>query len=178
MSEQAFFGGGCFWCLEAVFDRVRGVNRVEPGYMGGHIIDPSYEQICTGTTGHAEVVRISFTPELIDFETLLRIFFSIHDPTTLDRQGNDIGPQYRSIVFHRDINQRELTKNIIEEVDRARVFRDPIVTEAAPVEHFYPAENYHNDYFINNPSQPYCQVIINPKMEKFRNEWAKFLKTS
>ena len=178
MSEQAFFGGGCFWCLEAVFDRVEGVNLVEPGYMGGHIIDPSYEQICTGTSGHAEVVRISFTPKIIDFVTLLRIFFSIHDPTTLDRQGNDIGPQYRSIVFHRDIKQRELTKNTIEEVERARIFRDPIITEAVPVEHFYPAENYHKDYFVNNPSQPYCQVIINPKMEKFCNEWAELLMTS
>jgi peptide-methionine (S)-S-oxide reductase len=165
--ETAVLGGGCFWCLEAVFDRVRGVAAVESGYMGGHVDRPSYKQVCTGETGHAEVVRVSFDPAQITFSDLLDVFFAIHDPTTLDRQGNDVGTQYRSVIFYGSEEQRRAAEEKIRGLTAERAFRDPIVTAVEPAGTFYLAEDYHQEYFANNPRQPYCQFIVAPKVHKF-----------
>ncbi|PWG62564.1 peptide-methionine (S)-S-oxide reductase MsrA [Sediminicurvatus halobius] len=162
----ATLGGGCFWCLEAVFQRLEGVNHVTSGYAGGHTPNPDYRSVCTGRTGHAEVVQIDYGPERIDFETLLEVFFTIHDPTTRDRQGNDVGPQYRSIILWHDETQRDTARAVIERLQGEGAFRDPIVTELKPLERFYPAEAYHQDYYRENAAQPYCQIVIAPKLKK------------
>ncbi|WP_430811755.1 MULTISPECIES: peptide-methionine (S)-S-oxide reductase MsrA [unclassified Carboxylicivirga] len=173
---KATFGGGCFWCTEAFFDALRGVEKVEPGYSGGQVENPTYKEVCTGLTGHAEVIQITFRPDEITFEDLLYIFFATHDPTTLNRQGADVGTQYRSVVFYHNESQRDKTHKIIDELSRQHIFKDPIVTEVSEAVTFYPAEDYHHDYFANNPQQPYCRVVINPKMDKFKKRFKDKLK--
>jgi peptide-methionine (S)-S-oxide reductase len=170
--QQATLGGGCFWCLEAVFREVDGVERVISGYAGGQVRNPSYREVCTGRTGHAEVVRVEYDPEAVDYETLLEIFFSIHDPTQKDRQGNDIGTQYRSVIFYHDDSQAETARRVMARLTDERVFDRPIVTELAPDPGFYAAEDYHQDYFPNNAGQPYCQIVIAPKLARFRERFA------
>lgn len=169
--ETAVLGGGCFWCLEAVYEEVRGVERVTPGYCGGQRPNPSYEQICTGFTGHAEVVQLHFDPALISFRQILEVFFAIHDPTTLNRQGNDIGSQYRSVVFCQSDSQRETLSDLITELTQAKAFASPVVTEIADNAVFYPAEAYHHHYFARNPQQGYCQYVVAPKVLKFRHHF-------
>ena len=169
--DSTTLGGGCFWCLEAVFEMVSGVSRVKSGYTGGHVADPSYRQVCGGSTGHAEVVQIAFNADIITFRELLEIFFVVHDPTTLNRQGNDVGTQYRSAIFHHTDGQRETALDLIRGLDRDGPWVDPIVTELAPLETFYPAEEYHDRYFERNGEQPYCQVVIAPKIAKFRKHF-------
>jgi peptide-methionine (S)-S-oxide reductase len=171
VTETAILGGGCFWCLEAVFDDLDGVRTVESGYAGGHTPNPSYNAVCGGRTGHAEVVRITFDPAVLTFRDLLTVFFTIHDPTTRDRQGNDIGAQYRSVIFCQTPEQRATATALIAELNAAKLWRDPIVTEVADAATFYPAEDYHQEYFARNGSQPYCQVVVAPKVAKFRKEW-------
>ena len=168
--ELATFGGGCFWCLDQVFSDVVGVISVTAGYAGGPVVSPTYEQVTTGTTGHAEVVQIEFDPHTIQYEDLLEIFFSIHDPTTLNRQGADVGPQYRSIILFHNPKQEETAKRVIARLTEEGVFTDPIVTEIEPLTAFYPAETYHQSYFAKNPSQGYCRVVIAPKVAKFRKQ--------
>lgn len=174
--EVAILGGGCFWCLEAVFDELRGVENVESGYMGGHVQDPSYRDVCTGTTGHAEVVRLTFDPSEVTYRELLEVFFTIHDPTTLNRQGGDVGPQYRSVIFYDSPAQRDVAAEVIEELEEAEVWDAPIVTELATAETFYPAEEYHREYYRRNPEQPYCQVVVEPKVAQFRARFMDRLK--
>ena len=174
--ELATLGGGCFWCLEAVFDLLDGVTDVVSGYMGGHIIDPSYRQVCNGDTGHAEVVQLRFDPAALSFRELLEVFFSIHDPTTLNRQGNDVGPQYRSAIFYHSTEQQTTAAALIGELNARQIWRGPIVTEVAPAATFYPAEAYHQDYFALNGRQPYCQMVVAPKVAKFRKQYAARLK--
>ncbi|HKJ95711.1 MAG TPA: peptide-methionine (S)-S-oxide reductase MsrA [Gammaproteobacteria bacterium] len=171
-TETAILGGGCFWCLEAVFREVDGVEEVVSGYAGGHLPDPDYRSVCSGDTGHAEVVRLRFDPARIGFRDILEIFFTIHDPTQLNRQGNDVGPQYRSVIFCLDDEQRRIAAEIIDEINAAGAFDRPIVTELAGDAIFYPAEAYHQAYFEHNAGQPYCQVIIAPKLKKFRERHA------
>ncbi len=166
--EIATLGGGCFWCIEAVFDDLRGVESVESGYSGGAIANPTYEQVCTGRTGHAESVQITFDPQIITYRDILRIFFTVHNPTTLNRQGNDTGNQYRSVIFYHDEDQKETAENVMKEVESEKIWNDPIVTELSPFNAFYKAEGYHQEYFANNPNQPYCQFVIVPKVIKFR----------
>lgn len=171
--EQLTLGGGCFWCLEAVYQGVPGVLEVCSGYAGGETEHPGYEQVCRGETGHAEVVRISFDPEQVTLETLFDIFWCIHDPTTLNRQGADTGTQYRSIILHAGEDQRTVAESALE---RAReLYSDPVVTELAPLGRFWPAEDYHQDYFRNHPGQPYCQMVVDPKVRKFREKFADLL---
>lgn len=174
--ELATLAGGCFWCLEAVYNQLRGVLKVESGYAGGHIPNPTYQQVCMGSTGHAEVVQITFDPEAITFRDLLEIFFTIHDPTTLNRQGADVGTQYRSAIFYHTPSQKETAEQIIAEMSAERIWDDPIVTEVEPLKDFYGAEAYHQEYYRNNPSQPYCQVVIAPKVTKFRQKYLEKLK--
>ena len=174
--ETATLGGGCFWCLEAVFRRLRGVDTVQSGYAGGHVPNPTYEQVCTGTTGHAEVVQITFDPHVISYRELLEVFFAIHDPTTPNRQGADVGPQYRSVIFYHSPEQKQIAEEVIADLERQRVWDAPIVTEIAPYTAFYPAEDYHRDYYERNPWQPYCQVVIAPKVAKFRKQFAAKLR--
>jgi peptide-methionine (S)-S-oxide reductase len=174
--EEASFAGGCFWCLEAVYGRLQGVESVESGYMGGSIANPTYEQVCQGDTGHAEVVRVEFDPSAISYRELLNVFFSIHDPTTLNRQGSDVGTQYRSAVFYRSPEQKSDAEAVIDELTTQKVFAKPIVTEVVPASTFYIAEGYHQRYFENNPLQPYCQFVVSPKIAKFRQQWADRLK--
>ena len=169
--DSTTLGGGCFWCLEAVFEMVSGVSHIKSGYTGGHVADPSYRQVCGGSTGHAEVVQIDFNADIITFRELLEIFFVVHDPTTLNRQGNDVGTQYRSAIFHDTDGQRETALDLIRGLDRDGPWVDPIVTEVAPLEAFYPAEEYHDRYFERNGEQPYCQVVIAPKIAKFREHF-------
>ena len=176
-SELATLGGGCFWCLEAVFDQVRGVDRVESGYMGGGRPNPTYEAVCTGTTGYAEIIQIRFDPNVISFRELLEIFFGIHDPTTLNRQGNDAGTQYRSAIFYHSPEQETTAKEMIEKLTSDQLFDAPIVTEVVPASTFYIAENYHQEYFVQNPSQPYCAYLISPKVAKFRQQFTEKLKS-
>lgn len=168
--ELATLAGGCFWCLEAAFDDLRGVERVDSGYAGGHVDNPSYRQVCAGTTGHAEVVRVAFDPAVISFEDLLDVFFTIHDPTTLNRQGADVGTQYRSAIFHHSPEQKATAERVIAQLEASKVWDDPIVTEVAPLETFYAAEEYHRDYYRRNPNQGYCQVVIAPKIAKLRSK--------
>ena len=174
--EIATLAGGCFWCLEAAFERLQGVIHVVSGYAGGHITDPSYEQVCTSTTGHAEAVQITFNPLVISFNALLEVFFSIHDPTTMNRQGADVGTQYRSVVFYHTPEQKAEVERIIKELEASRVWKQHIVTEVAPFTEFYPAEEYHQQYYRKNPEQAYCQVVITPKLAKFRKKLAARLK--
>jgi peptide-methionine (S)-S-oxide reductase len=174
--ETATFGSGCFWCSEAVFSELEGVIEVEPGYAGGTVPDPSYEQVCTDTTGHAEVAQITFDPSLITYRELLEVLFSTHDPTTLNRQGADEGTQYRSVIFYGNDDQKREADAIIKELTMERVFRSPIVTEVAPLGTFYPAEDYHREYYKRNPTKPYCQVVIAPKLAKFRAHFQTRLK--
>ena len=175
-SEVTTLGGGCFWCLEAVFDEVQGVTDVVSGYAGGAAANPTYEQVCSGRTGHAEVVQVRFDPKRIAYRELLELFFSIHDPTTLNRQGADAGTQYRSVIFYHDDEQKRVAEQLIRELESAKTFNKPIVTQIAPFHGFYPAEEYHQEYFKRNPFQGYCQVIIAPKMAKFRQHHAQALK--
>lgn len=170
-SEVATLGGGCFWCLEAVYEGLRGVTKVVSGYSGGSVDNPSYQQICTGRTGHAEVVQISFDPAELNYYDLLDVFFTIHDPTTLNRQGGDVGTQYRSVIFFHSEEQRQTAERIINEATDARRFSDPIVTELAPAEKLYVAEDYHQEYYRNNRYQPYCRMVIDPKVAKFRKKY-------
>ena len=169
-NEVATLGGGCFWYLEAVYDDIKGVQDVVSGYSGGQVANPSYREVCTGRTGHAEAVQVTFNPQQISYREILEIFFSIHNPTTLNRQGNDIGPQYRSVIFYHSPEQREVAEEVIHGLEAEKVWEKPIVTEVVPFQEFYPAEDYHQEYFANNPGQPYCQVVIAPKVAKFRKE--------
>jgi peptide-methionine (S)-S-oxide reductase len=174
--ELATLGGGCFWCLEPIFKDLNGVESVVSGYAGGTVPNPSYEQVCGGRTGHAEVVQIAFDPNEISFRDLLDVFFTIHDPTTKDRQGADVGPQYRSIVLYHSPEQRAAAEQALADLEAKGVWHAPIVTELAPLEKFYPAESYHQDYFEQNPRQRYCQIVIAPKVAKFRKEFLAKLK--
>ena len=174
--ETAVLGGGCFWCLEAVYDELKGVISVESGYMGGHVIHPTYQQVCTGTTGHAEVVRITFDNEVISFRDILNVFFTIHDPTTLNRQGADVGTQYRSVIFYMNEEQRDTARKVIQELSAKRLWPNPIVTEVTEAGVFYIAEDYHQEYFKKNPNAGYCQAVIAPKVAKFRQKFFEQLK--
>jgi peptide-methionine (S)-S-oxide reductase len=174
--ETATLGGGCFWCLEAVFERLAGVETVTSGYAGGHLPDPSYAAVCTGGTGHAEVVRLTYDPKIIDFRDLLEVFFAIHDPTTPDRQGNDVGPQYRSIILYESDAQRATAEAVMAELEATQALGAPIVTQVEPLEEFYPAEVEHQEYYRNNSNQPYCRVTITPKLTKLRAKFAERLR--
>jgi peptide-methionine (S)-S-oxide reductase len=174
--EVATLAGGCFWCLEAVFTEIKGVERVESGYAGGSVPHPSYELVCSGTTGHAEVVQVTFDPAVISYRELLEVFFTIHDPTQLDRQGPDSGTQYRSAVFYQSPEQKATAEAVIAELTRAEVWDAPIVTEVTPLDAFYPAERYHQDYYRRNPNQGYCQIVIAPKVAKARRVFLSKLK--
>ncbi|MCB1930742.1 MAG: peptide-methionine (S)-S-oxide reductase MsrA [Rhodocyclaceae bacterium] len=171
--DSAIFGGGCFWCLEAVFVRIKGVKSVTSGYAGGQMPSPDYRAVCTGGTGHAEVVRIDFDPAVVSYADLLAVFFVIHDPTTPNRQGNDVGTQYRSVIFTVSDDQETLARRAIAELDASGEFGAPVVTEVLPASRFWPAEDYHRDYFENNPNQPYCRLVVAPKVEKFRQRFAR-----
>lgn len=173
-SEVAILGGGCFWCTEAVYLEVRGVTRVESGYMGGHVVNPSYEQVCSATTGHAEVVRLEFDPSVVSYRDILEIFFTIHDPTTQDRQGNDVGPQYRSVIFTTSPEQDATARKVMAEM--AAVWDAPIVTQILPQETWYKAEDYHQNYFAQHPLQGYCAFVVAPKVAKFRKTFANRMK--
>jgi peptide-methionine (S)-S-oxide reductase len=175
-TEVATLGGGCFWCLEAVYEELRGVEKVESGYAGGAVPNPTYRQVCTGTTGHAEVVKVTFDPEIVSFREILEVFFTIHDPTTLNRQGADVGTQYRSVIFYHDEEQKRVAEEIIAELEARHLWDDPIVTQVAPFDTFYVAEGYHQGYYRNNAYQPYCRVVIAPKVAKFRKEYLAKLK--
>ena len=175
-TQLATLAGGCFWCLEAVFEQLKGVKRVESGYSGGHVPNPSYEAVCTGTTGHAEVTQVTFDPDRISFRDLLAVFFSIHDPTTPDRQGGDVGTQYRSAIFSHDDEQRRVAEDLVRELEAEHVFDDPIVTTIEPLKAFYPAEEYHREYYRRNSNQPYCRAVIAPKVAKLRSKYLEKLK--
>ena len=174
--EIATLGGGCFWCLEAVYNEMQGVLSVESGYMGGHVANPTYRAVCTGTTGHIEVVQVTFDPSVSSYREILEVFFAIHDPTTRDRQGNDSGPQYRSAIFYHSEEQKATAEALIRELDGERIWSHPIVTEVRPAAEFYVAEDYHQEYFRNNPSAPYCSYIVAPKVAKFRQKFAAKLR--
>jgi peptide-methionine (S)-S-oxide reductase len=174
--ETATLAGGCFWCLEAAFQELKGVETVQSGYTGGAITDPSYEAVCTGRTGHAEAVQVTFDPDVISYRELLEIFFTIHDPTTLNRQGADVGTQYRSAVFYHSPEQKAAADRVVAELAAAKVWSAPIVTQLVPLEAFYPAEAYHRDYYRRNPNQGYCQIVIAPKVAKLRKAYVEKLK--
>jgi peptide-methionine (S)-S-oxide reductase len=174
--EVATLAGGCFWCLEAVYDDMKGVESVESGYMGGQIANPTYEQVCGGGTGHAEVVQVTFDPDVVSFKDILQVFFVIHDPTTLNRQGNDIGTQYRSAIFYHSAEQQAAAKEVIDAIGAAKLYHDAIVTEVHPALTFYAAEDYHQEYFARNEYQPYCQYVVAPKVSKFRKTFIDRLK--
>jgi peptide-methionine (S)-S-oxide reductase len=174
--ETATLAGGCFWCLEAVYDQLRGVEDVVSGYAGGRVQNPSYKEVCAGTTGHAEVVQVTFDPGAITFREILEVFFTIHDPTTLNRQGADVGTQYRSAIFYHNPEQRATAEKVISEINAAKIWPAPIVTQVAPFETFYPAEDYHQEYFTRNPTQGYCSFVIAPKVAKFRKQYLSRLK--
>lgn len=176
-TELATLAGGCFWCLEAVYLNVRGVEKVESGYAGGRVPNPSYELVCSGMSGHAEVVQITYHPEQISFRELLEIFFTIHDPTTLNRQGPDSGTQYRSAIFTHSPEQKAEAEAMIKQLDEEKILPGPIVTEVSPLTTFYPAEEYHRDYYARNPNQGYCRAVVSPKVSKMRKQWAAKLKT-
>lgn len=179
MSEQrevATLGGGCFWCLDGIFRDLKGVEKVESGYAGGQAKNPSYRDVCSGTTGHAEVVQVTFDPAVVSFRDLLGVFFTIHDPTTLNQQGADVGTQYRSVILYHSDEQRRTAEQVISELTDAKLWDDPIVTQVVPFTAYYPAEDYHQDYFAQNPDQPYCRVVIEPKVSKFRKRYLDRLK--
>ena len=169
--EIATLGGGCFWCLEAVYTELKGVLKSESGYAGGHVENPTYEEVCSDETGHAEVIQITFDPMIITYREILQVFFSIHDPTTPDRQGADIGSQYRSVIFYHDENQKRVAQEVMHELETSKIWGKPIVTQLVPYMEFFKAEEYHQNYFKNNPYQPYCQVIVAPKVAKFRKQY-------
>jgi peptide-methionine (S)-S-oxide reductase len=173
---KATFGTGCFWCTEAIFIRLKGVIGVEPGYSGGKTPNPTYKEVCTGTSDHAEVCQITFDPKTIGYPELLEVFWHVHDPTTLNRQGNDVGTQYRSVVFYHNEEQRKAAEEIKKKLDNEHLWEEPIVTQIVPFEKFYPAGNYHQDYFKNNPDQPYCTYIVAPKVKKFEKSFGEYLK--
>ncbi len=175
--EIATLAGGCFWCLEAVYNDLRGVEKVVSGYMGGHVHDPSYKLVCMGITGHAEVVQLTFDPQAVSFRELLEVFFTIHDPTTLNRQGADVGTQYRSAIFYHSEEQKSVAESVIAELTAAGLWENPIITEITSVTEFYPAEDYHQEYFANNPYQPYCIGVVAPKVSKFRKKFLDKLKS-
>lgn len=174
--EIATLAGGCFWCLDAVYQDLRGVGLIESGYMGGHVRNPSYREVCNGTTGHAEVVQLTFDPAQISFQEILEVFFTIHDPTTLNRQGADVGTQYRSAIFYHNDEQKAIAEEIVRAITAAGLWKDPIVTQIAAADTFYKAEEYHQDYYSQNRGQPYCQVVIAPKVAKFRKHYLDRLK--
>lgn len=174
--KTATFGGGCFWCTEAVFLGLRGVQSVTSGYAGGHVANPTYQEVCTKTTGHAEVIQITYDPSQVSYEDLLEVFFQTHDPTTKDRQGNDVGPQYRSAVFYHTPEQKEAAEAFIAKLEASKAFTAPIVTEVTEINNYYPAEDYHQDYLANNPQNPYCAMVVRPKVDKFRKQFADRLK--
>ena len=174
--EVATFGGGCFWCTEAFFTELEGVKSVESGYSGGQEANADYKSVCSGLTGHAEVVQITYDCDKVAFEDLLEVFFATHDPTTLNRQGADVGPQYRSVIFYHNEEQKKISDLVIKELNAQKIFKNPIVTEVSAFDKFYKAEDYHQDYFANNPRQPYCNAVINPKMEKFKKLFKEKLK--
>lgn len=173
---QATLGGGCFWCIESAFKQVEGIVDAQSGYAGGHIANPSYQQICSGNSGHAEVVRLTYDPAQISFAEILQIFFALHDPTQLNRQGNDIGPQYRSVIFCHDQQQQDTATTIIAQAEADQIWDAPVVTAVEPLTSYFAAEDYHRDYYENNPQQPYCAMVIGPKLAKFRQTFAKRLK--
>src|SRR5215472_4326010 len=175
-TEKAILGGGCFWCVEAAIKQLQGVDSVISGYMGGRVENPTYQQVCGGRTGHVEVAEVTFDPTIITFEDLLHVFFTLHDPTTLNRQGNDVGEQYRSVIFYQDDEQKRTAEDVIAELTRDKVFHDPIVTAVEPASTFYVAEDYHQDYFANNSMQPYCAYVVAPKVKKIREKYATRLK--
>ncbi len=175
--EVATLGAGCFWCVEAVFDELRGVETVESGYSGGQVPNPSYEQVCTGRTGHAEVIQVTFDPEVVSFRQILEVFFTVHDPTTLNRQGADVGTQYRSAIFYHSPEQKATAGQVIAEMNGAGIWNAPIVTEVAEFSEFFPAGEYHRDYYRRNPNQGYCQIVIAPKVAKFRKKYLANLKS-
>ncbi len=175
-TEIATLGGGCFWCIEAIYERVRGVVKVTSGYSGGHVENPTYEQVSTGTTGHAESVQIEFDPTVISYNEILDIFWQIHDPTQLNRQGNDIGPQYRSVIFYHNERQKEIALKSKAELEKEKIFDKPIVTEITAFKRFYPAESYHKNYYDRNSDEPYCQLVITPKLQKFKKHFSEYLK--
>jgi peptide-methionine (S)-S-oxide reductase len=176
--ETATLGGGCFWCLEAVYVDMEGVASVVSGYMGGILPDPDYRSVCTGRTGHVEVVQLTFDPEATSYREILEVFFAIHDPTSMDRQGNDAGTQYRSVIFYHSEAQRKVAEDIISELEKADTFGAPLVTEVRAAAQFYPAEEYHQNYFANHPDQPYCALVVSPKVRKFRQKFASKLRPS
>ncbi|MCX2740774.1 peptide-methionine (S)-S-oxide reductase MsrA [Pontibacter anaerobius] len=176
--ETATFGNGCFWCTEAVFQELKGVEKVMPGYAGGHVENPTYKQVCSATTGHAEVLQVTYDPQQISYQELLEVFWSTHDPTTLNRQGNDIGPQYRSIIFYHNEEQKQLAEKYKQELDASGAFNDSIVTAIEPLEKFYPAEDYHQNYYSTHGHEPYCSFVIRPKLDKFRKVFKEKLKVS
>ena len=174
--QTAIFGGGCFWCIEAVFQRLTGVAHVESGYMGGHVDNPTYRQVCDGDTGHVEVVRVTFDPDQISYRELLDVFFTVHDPTTLNRQGNDAGEQYRSVIFYTDEEQQRIAEDVIAEMTAGKEFSEPIVTAVEPASKFYAAEDYHQNYYNENSRQPYCMFVISPKLAKLEKKFAEKLR--
>ncbi len=175
-SETVALGGGCFWCTEAVFDRVRGITDVESGYCNGHVLQPTYEQVCSGSTGHAEVVKLTWDPAQITLTEILEIFFAVHDPTTLNRQGNDVGTQYRSGIYTTTPEQQQEAETVVRQINQGQLFGRPIVTEVLPLSHYSPAEDYHQDYFAKHPGQGYCAFVVGPKVEKFRQTFAARVK--
>jgi peptide-methionine (S)-S-oxide reductase len=174
--QTATLAGGCFWCLEAVYDEIKGVQGVESGYAGGHMDNPSYRAVCNGDTGHAEVVQVHFDPNVVSYQDLLNVFFAIHDPTTLNRQGADVGTQYRSAIFYHDDEQKKTAEDLIKDLNAQQIWDRPIVTEVAPLDKFYMAEDYHQEYFARNPYQPYCMAVVSPKVSKFRKHFIEMLK--
>ena len=176
-SDQIMIAGGCFWCIEAVFEMIDGVDKVESGYIGGHVVNPSYEQVCSGTTGHAEAVRVTFNPDIVSFPELLEIFFNSHDPTTLNQQGPDSGSQYRSAIFYDGLNQKEMVETHIRDLTNGGIWEEPIVTEVLQLTTFYPAEDYHSEYFRRNPYSPYSQHVIAPKVAKFQKSFVHRLRS-
>jgi len=175
--ETATLAAGCFWCVEAVFDDLQGVESVESGYSGGHTVKPTYQQVCSETTGHAEVIQLKFDADVISFKEILQVFFAVHDPTTLNRQGNDVGSSYRSAIFYHSDEQKRIAEEVVKEVEAEAVYDNPIVTEIKSFDKFYIAENYHQEYFANNPNQPYCAAVVAPKVAKFRQKFVQRLKT-
>jgi len=175
-TETAILGGGCFWCVEAAIKQLEGIQSVRSGYMGGQLANPTYQQVCGGRTGHVEVAEVTFDPDVISYSDLLHVFFSLHDPTTLNRQGNDVGEQYRSVIFYKDEEQKKTAEAVIAELTRDKTFDKPIVTAVEPASIFWVAEDYHQDYFANNPYQPYCMAVVSPKVKKIREKYAKRLR--
>ena len=174
--QVATLAGGCFWCIEAIYNDMKGVTSAISGYAGGNVKNPTYEQVCAHKTGHAEVVQVKFDPAVITYRDVIEIFFGIHDPTTLNRQGNDVGDQYRSAIFYHDAEQERIAKEVIKELTESHAFRDPIVTQVVPLDTFYPAEDYHQEYFLNNPNNSYCRFVVAPKVAKFRKSHGELLK--